>query len=220
MRLIEAIPTEFKDDFINFKSYRYRDEKVQEIHTEQWPKQKQKNVFMWFTLTTGRIVGINQSPQGNISFPTKDFANLRKPVQTTKSNKPKKKKKSPSYIRVGTLTPDEFFAIKEPSTVLFGHKVSMRSHRYTNFRVNGLECKHCGIKGEIFILEKNYCNKNSNKAHFNLYGYDDYGNKIMLTKDHIMPKSKGGANHISNYQVLCSKCNSKKGAIIPKELKG
>jgi len=40
------------------------------------------------------------------------------------------------------------------------------------------------------------------------------GNKCLrcgsmddLTKDHVIPKSKGGKGHISNYQLLCGKCN-------------
>lgn len=43
-----------------------------------------------------------------------------------------------------------------------------------------------------------------------MYGIDEQGQEVMLTKDHIYPKSKGGLNNIKNYQVLCSRCNSKK----------
>lgn len=41
------------------------------------------------------------------------------------------------------------------------------------------------------------------------------GNEVMLTRDHIYPKSKGGLDNIKNYQVLCVKCNQKKADLSP-----
>jgi 5-methylcytosine-specific restriction endonuclease McrA len=48
------------------------------------------------------------------------------------------------------------------------------------------------------------------KFHLNLYGIDSNGREVMLTKDHIIPRSKGGKNKLSNYQPMCIHCNKKK----------
>jgi len=34
---------------------------------------------------------------------------------------------------------------------------------------------------------------------------------VLMTIDHILPKSRGGGNNINNYQPMCQPCNSKKG---------
>ena len=34
-----------------------------------------------------------------------------------------------------------------------------------------------------------------------------------LTVDHIVPRSKGGTDHLDNLQLLCGACNSMKGPI-------
>lgn len=37
------------------------------------------------------------------------------------------------------------------------------------------------------------------------------GNPVVITHDHIVPLSWGGANSIENSQPLCQPCNSRKG---------
>mgnify|MGYP001290534608 CR=1 FL=1 len=86
--------------------------------------------------------------------------------------------------------------------------VTMESHRYQLFAEKGIVCKRCGLKGTHFALEKHQ--NVGDKYHFNLYGITKHGEEVMLTKDHIIPRSKGGKNKLDNYQTLCIKCNSKK----------
>lgn len=101
---------------------------------------------------------------------------------------------------------------KWPRIEFGDHKVKLASDRYQNFFENGTECIQCGIKGEYFWLETDSNKKGmpTDNWHFNLYGTDDNGKEMMLTKDHIKPKSKGGKNHVSNYQCMCERCNHKK----------
>ena len=94
-------------------------------------------------------------------------------------------------------------------TILRHVTVPMGSHRYQTFALKGTDCLHCGIKGKFFALERSIANSKT-KFHFNLYGIDDYGEEVMITKDHIIPRSKGGRNILSNYQPLCIRCNQQK----------
>jgi 5-methylcytosine-specific restriction endonuclease McrA len=87
--------------------------------------------------------------------------------------------------------------------------VSMGSHRYQLYAEKGVICVNCGTIGTYFALERGK-KDNPNRFHFNLYGKDDRGREIMITKDHIMPRSKGGKNKLSNYQPMCLKCNQRK----------
>jgi 5-methylcytosine-specific restriction endonuclease McrA len=87
-------------------------------------------------------------------------------------------------------------------------KVSMTSDRYRLFKERGIKCVKCGIKGRYFALEKQL--PKSELYHFNLYAIDIDNKEVLMTKDHIIPKSKGGRSFIDNYQTLCTRCNMSK----------
>ena len=121
------------------------------------------------------------------------------------------------YIRMGKFAPEDILPhiTDEKSELEFnGLRVWMNSDRYRLFKAKGMTCVICGLTGLFFALERqrNLTDKStpSNRFHFNLYGYDKDGNEIMLTKDHIVPKSKGGKNSIDNYQPMCAVCNEEK----------
>lgn len=82
-----------------------------------------------------------------------------------------------------------------------GIKISLR--RTSPMLSIGVVCKHCGKIGTKFCLEKTL----SGSYHLDLFSDDD----TMMTIDHIIPRSKGGENDVSNYQCLCYTCNYKKG---------
>jgi 5-methylcytosine-specific restriction endonuclease McrA len=93
-------------------------------------------------------------------------------------------------------------------------KVRMDSTRYKIF-ANNLHCSTCNIKGSFFLLQR-IIDKSANidTAHFNLYAEDllntNNGNIILMTQDHITPKSKGGKDLLSNLRTMCSYCNCKR----------
>jgi len=61
-----------------------------------------------------------------------------------------------------------------------------------------------GAKGSHTLGEwQNLCIKNNNKCVC-------CGEEKKLTKDHIIPLSKGGSDYIANIQPMCRNCNSKK----------
>ena len=89
-----------------------------------------------------------------------------------------------------------------------GHSVSLDSTRLHCFAAKGLTCVSCGIMGQYFAVEI----FPGNGPHINLYAVDIDGDEIIMTRDHIHPRSKGGRDNISNCQTMCGICNWKKGS--------
>lgn len=87
------------------------------------------------------------------------------------------------------------------------YSVKMNSKRYFVFQKNQ-NCVACGLKGTRMVLD---LNPGDQSPHFNLYGEED-GRLVLMTKDHILAKSRGGSDELSNFQTCCSTCNNLKGA--------
>lgn len=81
------------------------------------------------------------------------------------------------------------------------------SIRIQLFVEKGTECVTCGINGTVFILETQDLKL---PPHLNLYAVNENGEYILMTKDHIHPKSKGGLDEMENFNPMCSPCNGKK----------
>lgn len=98
---------------------------------------------------------------------------------------------------------------KKAMVVINGDKIKGNSQRFQTFFTKGLKCACCGIEGKYFGKEKDF---NAARYHLNLYALDGSGNEVLMTKDHIVPRSKGGASELYNYQTMCVKCNIAKGS--------
>ncbi len=104
----------------------------------------------------------------------------------------------------------------EECVVFDGYRVKMRSLRYLTFD-KSTTCVTCGREGRYFRLEKHalHADIGHNAYHFNLYGFNHRNHEILMTKDHIIPKSKGGPSEIGNLQTMCTLCNRLKGDKLP-----
>jgi hypothetical protein len=76
-------------------------------------------------------------------------------------------------------------------------------HRLGVFARKGCVCVTCGKVGTRLLKSVD----RGGAVHIDPYTDD----LVPITIDHILPKSRGGENHIDNYQPMCFPCNNKKG---------
>ena len=142
----------------------------------------------------------------------------------------------PGYERKGVYSIEEVLAkLGQEKADFDGDLISVTSLRYQTF-AKSLVCVSCGIAGMYFAKERSVkrvkCQRVVTKVdgkrktvmvpppvpfratsvtwHFNLYAVNFKGEEILMTKDHILPKAKGGGEHICNMQTMCKPCNGRK----------
>lgn len=93
------------------------------------------------------------------------------------------------------------------------YPIRLFSKRLQVFKYKGTICKFCNLEAQYFVIEQH--KKNNINFHINLYGVDLTGDEVLFTKDHIIPKTKGGSEDLKNFQTLCLPCNQKKGKRYP-----
>lgn len=116
-------------------------------------------------------------------------------------------RKSSLMFTVAFYQPEEVFAAMQfrgKAVLPDGRTFKRNSDRLQLFLIKGMTCVECGIEGGVFVLETQTRGVN---PHLNLYAVNAEGEWILMTKDHIIPKSKGGANALENYNTMCSPCN-------------
>lgn len=141
----------------------------------------------------------------------------------TKCPKPEPKQLRSKYITLGLIPLEEGFryiqdAIDNSSNAivtLYEKPVNVRgkSRRLRTFLEKGVKCACCGREGQFFSVDRQK-NAGDTRYHLNLWGV--YNEQYLLfTHDHIVPRSAGGENKVSNCQTMCVDCNQAKGATVP-----
>lgn len=90
-----------------------------------------------------------------------------------------------------------------------------KNHRRLHvFHHKGIKCVTPGCNRQGYYVI--YGRDRGGSIHIDLYTKDF----VLMTVDHIHPKSKGGSNLLHNKQPMCERCNSKKGSLVvtPAEL--
>lgn len=154
------------------------------------------------------VSGLNEMIEDNVDCDTGE--RCENWVVDMQKYKRLERKSIHSIKEIRELTKDVLFEkYKQNAKVkLDGDLIKGNSQRLQTFFTRGMKCACCGIEGKYFAKEKD-CNAVS--YHLNLYAIDDNGKEVLMTKDHIIPRSKGGKNCIGNYQTMCVYCNMEKG---------
>lgn len=96
---------------------------------------------------------------------------------------------------------------------LDGEFVAVTSVRLQTFAFKGTRCVSCGIQGTHFRKERSH--PSDLRPHLNLYSaYLPGLIEVLMTKDHIVPRAKGGSDDLGNMQPMCFRCNERKGASV------
>lgn len=110
---------------------------------------------------------------------------------------------------------DSYIELETPNYGVFNVKVS--SYRMELFRQNP-KCVSCEKVGSLWMLQAHHAGE---PPHLNLYHVgeqiEEWKNLsrdglVMMTKDHIIPRSQGGPTNWDNLQTMCTICNGKKGS--------
>lgn len=123
------------------------------------------------------------------------------------------RKKQSCYTRLTTLPVDEVvrrigLPPNRHTMTVKKQELKLYSLRMRTFAQSGTTCKGCGVESSYFAVER-HINGDTQGYHLNLYGVVD-GKEVMMTCDHVVARSKGGANDLTNTQTLCNTCNQKK----------
>ena len=108
-----------------------------------------------------------------------------------------------------------FKVMEEPkgSRLVCGKSVSLPSGAklFQHMRSSGtpMKCWSCGVEASCFIVNKG-SNDRVGPAVLDFFAETRDG-PVLMTRDHIIPKSYGGVNEVANLRIGCGPCNHTRG---------
>jgi hypothetical protein len=114
------------------------------------------------------------------------------------------------YVVMGHPAEGKEHVGTRPQRIYNGCSVHMDSLRYQTFVKSGVVCVSCNLAANYFALERH--RGNGDRYHLNLYGVNGNSREILFTKDHIIPRVRGGPTTLPNMQTMCAPCNNYKGS--------
>ena len=126
-----------------------------------------------------------------------------------------KKVKYNGYVHLQSFDPDSVLEFVGPDAKKIEvdidgtlHRIGVRSLRLQCFK-RSKRCIRCGLEGTVMSADTFTTKSDRTGVHFNLYAIYE-GKTRLMTKDHTMPKSKGGPDHLDNLETMCDQCNHTK----------
>lgn len=127
--------------------------------------------------------------------------------------------------RKGILSVEEGLAVhrkaaadRQETSGLHGALVRVTSKTIKTFVAKGCICVSCGLQAAYFAIERvEGAPGIIGRWRLNLYGVNENDEEVLMTKDHIIPRSRGGKNVLQNFQPMCYICNHKKKNYMMKE---
>jgi len=92
--------------------------------------------------------------------------------------------------------------------------VSLKKAKWFSFQ-RSTQCVACDVDGTRVFLQvygrliNSVLNMRHRRARLQLYG-EENGQLILMTPDHITPRSQGGSGEVDNLQTMCAICNALK----------
>lgn len=100
-----------------------------------------------------------------------------------------------------------------PRFKIYGYSIKVSGTRLECLKRSPV-CVGCERVGAVWILQTQG-NMSFDKPHFNLFTLENGKPARMMTRDHIIPKSKGGRGDMNNLQTMCERCNNAKADAMP-----